>query len=134
MIGLLLMAIHQKKKKSQRKKLNNKLDKLFSIIIRSKGKCERCGTTKNLNIAHIFSRRNLIVRWDKDNVFCLCVTCHFWVHQNPILFAEFVREKLGVEKYEELKTKSVQIRKWTIPELEELLECFEEEAKECQKI
>lgn len=137
MLGLLMMVTHQKKKKSwkkvckkakiSRKTLRKNLDKLFSIIIRSRGKCERCGKTKSLNTAHIFSRINLAMRWDKDNAFCFCVGCHFWGHQNPILFTEFVREKLGDEKYKELKKKSLRIKKWTIPELEELLEKFKKE-------
>jgi len=116
-----------KKAKTTRKKLRDQLDKLFSKIIRSKGKCERCGKTSPLNTAHIFSRRNLAIRWDKDNVFCLCVACHFWGHQNPILFAEFVKEKLGIRKYEELKKKSQTIKKWTIPELEMLVKTFKKE-------
>jgi len=117
----------KKGKKTTRKKLKEELDKLFSIIIRSKGKCERCGKASPLNTAHIFSRRNLATRWDKDNVFCFCVGCHFWAHQNPILFAEFAKKKLGVKKYEELKEKSIKIKKWTIPELEELVEKFKKE-------
>ncbi len=122
-----------KKAKTIRRKLRDQLDKLFSIIIRSRGKCERCGKTNPLNTAHIFSRRNLATRWDKNNTLCLCVGCHFWGHQNPILFAEFVKEKLGNEEYEKLKRKSIEIRKWTIGELEELLEKFKKEVEECQK-
>ena len=117
----------KRKKKSSRKKTKKQLDKLFSIIIRSEGKCERCGKASPLNTAHIFSRRNLAIRWDKDNVFCFCVGCHFWAHQNPVLFTEFVKKKFGIKKYEGLKRKSEQIKKWTIPELEELVEEFKKE-------
>jgi len=116
-----------KKAKTKRRKLRDQLDKLFSKIIRSKGKCERCGKTSPLNTAHIFSRRNLATRWDKDNVLCFCVGCHFWGHQNPILFTEFVKEKLGSERYEDLKVKANSTKKWTIPELETLVETFKEE-------
>ena len=117
-----------KKAKTTRKKLRDQLDKLVSKLVRIRAgyKCERCGKTSPLNTAHIFSRRNLSVRWDMENVLCWCVGCHFWGHQNPILFAEYVKEKLGNEKYEELKRKSVEIKKWTIPELEELLKEFKE--------
>lgn len=125
--------IPKKKKKSDRERLKKQLDDLLSIIIRSKGKCERCGKTSPLNTAHIFSRRNLATRWDKDNVLCLCVGCHFWGHQNPILFTEFVMGKIGKEKYEELKKKSIKIKKWTIGELDKLLEQFRGEVKKCQK-
>jgi len=123
----------KKKRKNKRRKIKDELDKLFSIIIRNKGKCERCGEISPLNTAHIFSRRNLATRWDKNNALCLCVGCHFWAHQNPILFTEFIKEKIGDKKYEELKEKSIKIKKWTIGELCELLEEFKEEIENCQK-
>ena len=113
----------------KRKSIRKELDKIFSILTRSKGKCERCGKTTTLQTVHIFSRKNLATRWDKDNVLCGCAGCHFWAHQNPILFTEFVKSKKGVEKYEEIKKKSITIKKWAILELEELLEEFTMEVK-----
>ncbi len=112
--------------KGKRKTLQDALDKLFSVIIRGKGKCEKCGRTNSLVPAHIFSRKNLSVRWDKDNVFCFCIDCHSWAHRNPNLFTEFAKGKLGNEKYEELKRKSVEIKKWSIIELKNLYKEFKE--------
>ena len=121
-----------KKAKTTRRKLRDKLDKLLGIIVRQRAgyKCERCGKHTPLNTAHIFSRRNLSTRWDKDNILCLDVGCHFWGHQNPILFVEFVKEKLGDEKYEALKVKANEVKKWTIEELEILVEEFKREINE----
>jgi len=118
-----------KKAKTTRKKLRDQLDKLLGIIVRQRAgyKCEQCGKHAPLNTAHIISRINLATRWDRDNVFCFCVGCHFWGHQNPILFTEFVKEKLGDEKYEGLKKKSIEVKKWTIVELEALVEEFKKE-------
>jgi 5-methylcytosine-specific restriction endonuclease McrA len=111
-------------KKSMRRQIEDDLDDLFSIIIRSKGRCEKCGKVVNLVTAHIFSRRNLATRWDKNNAFCLCIECHSWGHQNLLLFIEFAKEKLGNERYEELEKKSIGIKKWSIIELENLYEEF----------
>lgn len=105
----------------KKKTLKNKLDKVFSEIIRERGRCERCGKTEKLQCSHIYSRSLLSVRWDIDNAFCLCAGCHlYWWHKNPIEAAEFTKEKLGVEKYNLLRKKSVTIKKWTDVELNQL--------------
>lgn len=67
-----------------------KADKLFSQIIRSQGRCECCGSTQNLQTAHIISRRFSKVRCDLRNAFCLCAKCHMRFTANPIEFAEYV--------------------------------------------
>jgi len=114
--------------KVSKKSLKNKLDKVCSLIIRSRGVCAKCKTENpdKLQTAHIFSRSNLSVRWDWDNLLCLCGGCHlFWAHKNPVEFTEFVKSYLGEEKYQNLREKAVIIKKWTIPELQELLETYQ---------
>ena len=75
-------------KKKSRTQLKKQADKLFSLIVRSRGSCERCATTRNLQCAHIQSRTNLHLRWDEKNALCLCVRCHlYWAHKNPLEFA-----------------------------------------------
>jgi len=111
-----------KKKPSKRKKLIRENDKLFGQIIRSVGKCERCGKREGLQTAHVFSRNNKSVRWDVGNAFCLCNGCHiFWAHQQPIEFAEFTKAKIGEKEYQELRKRASQTKQWTIQELEKLL-------------
>lgn len=129
LIGANLKDWKKKKKKGNRKKLKADLDKQFSLIIRSRGKCERCEKKSPLNTAHIFSRNNLATRWDKDNVLCLCVGCHFWSHQNPIEFVEWLSKLRGVKWYNDLREKANKVKKWEIIELEKLLEEFKEEVK-----
>jgi 5-methylcytosine-specific restriction endonuclease McrA len=98
--------------------IRNKLDKIVSEIVRSRGKCQRCGTKENLQTAHIFGRTYLNTRWSLDNLLCLCPDCHInFAHKQPILFAEFVRKFLGEEKYELLKEAHYQIYKPTIDDL-----------------
>lgn len=109
--------------KPTKKSLTNKLDRECSRIIRSQGSCLRCGNTTYslLQCCHIFSRKNRAVRFDFKNLLCLCAGCHFWVHQNPTLFGEFVKEWLGAE-YNLLKHRATSIKKWTLEEMQELLE------------
>ena len=67
-----------------------KADRLFSLIIRARGHCESCGSTSNLQCAHIVSRRYSHTRCDQRNAFCLCAKCHMHFTDHPVEFAEFV--------------------------------------------
>ena len=104
-----------------KRSLTRKLDKLCSDIIRGQGYCAWCKKTEGLECCHIFSRRYRSVRWDLDNLICLCHAHHFYAHSNPVLFAEFVKEYLGRYRYNQLKLKRWMVKKWSISELEELL-------------
>ena len=110
--------------------LKKKLDKICSKIVRARGKCEHCGSRKNLQTAHIFSRSHLNTRWDLDNLLCLCLKCHlYWAHKNPIEFAEWVKEYLGEEKYEVLLEAHNQTYKPTIEDLQAKLQVLEKIAR-----
>jgi hypothetical protein len=74
----------QKSRKISRKSIIAKLDKLTSEQVRAKGACERCGKTTTLQAAHIYSRNYKHLRWDMENLICLCSGCHFWWHLNPV--------------------------------------------------
>ena len=105
----------------KRKTIRNKLDKVFSLIIREYGSCEKCGKRDGLQCAHIFSRSNLAVRWDTDNAWCLCAGCHlYWAHKNPVEFTEWTKNRMGEEKYQALRVKANTIKKWTDIELSQL--------------
>lgn len=104
-----------------KRKLIKKLDKLFSEIVRADGHCARCGKTKNLQCAHIISRRVMRLRWYLDNALCLDYACHiFWCHRNPIEFYRFVEKKIGKEKLEKLEKLSVEIVQYTYEDLEKI--------------
>jgi len=109
--------------------LRNKLDKICSKIVRARGRCEFCLETDNLQCCHIFSRTYNNTRWDLDNLLCLCASCHFWSHKNPLLFAEGVMKNIGEEKYELLKEKHNQITKYTIDDLQTKLDVLKDLAK-----
>jgi len=81
------------KRKPSRKTLKNKCDKLWSKIIRSKGKCEVCGTFKANHPHHVIGRRNFELRWDIRNGCLLCANHHtagkFSAHNDSIWFMDW---------------------------------------------
>jgi hypothetical protein len=88
-----------------KKTIRNKMDKELGESVRGRGACQRCNKTADevqLQCAHIFSRRYSKLRHDENNCLCLCAGCHFWAHQNPILFGLFVHKTLGSEKFQRL--------------------------------
>lgn len=82
-------------------------DRLFSLIIRSRGHCARCRTTTNLQCAHIVSRRYLSVRWKTVNAFCLCAKDHTWFTHNPLEWELWVYEQIGCS-YDLLKKRALE--------------------------
>lgn len=85
------------KKKPNYKK---KADTLWSQVVRQRGICERCGKKGVLNAHHITSRANHSLRYDLKNGLALCVGCHFWIHQNLVLGAEWLKhDRPEIYKY-----------------------------------
>ena len=84
-------------KKTSRKTLKRKADKLFSELILLKGKCERCGIRRTLQVHHIIGRRNLNLRFDPKNAVCICSGCHTLrrdsAHQDPLGFQAWLIKK-----------------------------------------
>lgn len=79
-------------------------------------RCAYCGKTTNLNSHHIFSRSNKSTRYDLHNGITLCVGCHtfsskFSAHKTPVEFVEWIKEKRGIEWYENLRTRARQVTK-----------------------
>ena len=122
-----------KKAKTTRKKLRDQLDHYWAVIIKQRASkvCEypECNRITYLNSHHIFGKANMATRWDLENGLCLCCGHHtmnnFSAHHSPA-FEDWIKEHIGKERYDRIKAKSFTIRKWTIPELEELLKEFKE--------
>ena len=91
----------------------DKRDAAFSDFIRARAGhgCERGHKYygpkhAGLHCAHVFSRRNKSVRWDEDNAYALCFSCHLWAHGNPTLFYEWVIERMGQDGYDALRRRA----------------------------
>ena len=128
-----------KKAKTERKKLRDQLDKLWAIIVKQRANnvCEypECNKITYLNSHHIFGKSNMATRWDLENGLCLCCGHHtlntFSAHQSPA-FIDWIKEHIGIERYRRIEARSYTIKKWTIPELEELVEEVKKEINKCQ--
>lgn len=121
------------KKRNPRKTLENKLDKLVRevVIRRANYKCEKCGRKmdKGLNVHHVFTRYNRSVRWLPENLVALCPNHHTMgkdsAHQRPAEFIEWFKQRFGEERYDFIRKKSSEVKKWTIQELRELVKELE---------
>ena len=70
-----------RKKKTSRQKMYERLDKLASEIVRSKGRCILCGKPlppEKLNAHHwiVTKGHSTKYRWDLRNLVPLCYACH----------------------------------------------------------
>lgn len=88
-----------------------KCDALFSKIVRSRGYCQRCGSTEWLQTAHIISRRYAATRCDLRNAWCLCARCHRRLTDWPREHSHYITETIGTELYEELRQKAETVSK-----------------------
>ncbi len=87
-----------------------KADRLFSRLIRSRGRCERCNESPGpYDTAHIIGRRFSWTRTDERNAWCLCKKCHWTVDNYSVEHVDLVRRTLGLEVYAELRAKSEQV-------------------------
>ena len=83
------------KKKRGKSSVEKRLDDVCSRIVRSIGKCERCGSkNKQLHSHHIVGRVNRVTRWDLRNLICLCAGCHTFntdsAHTDAESFKDFL--------------------------------------------
>lgn len=81
-----------------------KCDRLFSLIVRAEGKCQRCGipcscpefprshtTGCRLTCSHdVVGRRYSWARTCEDNCSCLCYSCHYHLENHPVEHAEWI--------------------------------------------
>ena len=111
------------KRKTDRKALENKLDTLWAKAVKEKfnNRCAICGTDKNLQAAHLWSRRNKSVRWDINNGIALCTRHHlFWAHREPMEFANFAKTILDEKIIDELELKAHQTVHYSTDDLLEI--------------
>lgn len=110
---------------AKRNKLIKKLDKAFSKFVRERDKrCLYCGTTKNLQCAHIVPKTCLNLKWDERNCISLCYRHHiFWAHKDPLEFVAWIKDKFpDLEEY--LNKKKSEYVKYDLSKVEELLKVY----------
>jgi 5-methylcytosine-specific restriction endonuclease McrA len=80
---------------------------LHSRIIRSIGACEACGSTWNLECAHVVTRARAATAVDLANAFCLCHVCHSRFTDHPHDWTDWVIRKIGRKAYDDLHHRSL---------------------------
>lgn len=82
---------------------------LHSQIVRSRGRCERCGVSNGtLQCAHIVGRSWSWTRTDEHNAWCLCAKCHFFLTGNPFDHVQFAIQTRGEDGYAALRRKALE--------------------------
>lgn len=89
-------------KKRSTKSAKRESDRIFSLIVRSVGYCENCGSTETLQCAHWISRRYAHTRTDFDNAFSLCARCHRWFTDHPTEWGRWTVEQRGEATYQRI--------------------------------
>lgn len=84
-------------------------DKFISDMtrMRSNYHCETCGKDyrqkpQGLHCSHFFGRANLSTRYHSENVLAQCYGCHAKFEGDPHAFVEYMRRRLGNDRYEAL--------------------------------
>lgn len=88
------------------KGIKAKATRLHAEYVRSRGACERCGSVRSLQCAHIVSRRYSATRTDELNAWCLCAGCHMRLTQHPDEHVAFAWKTRGEDGYRALLDKA----------------------------
>lgn len=99
--------VTERQKSIDRRRAQAKADKracerLAGELCRSRGACERCGSTKPMQWAHIHPRMYWKIRHDLRNCWALCAGCHMHIDNVALVAYEFACATIGKELYYEL--------------------------------
>lgn len=132
-------------KKSNLSSLVKKLDKEFSLYIRLRDskafgfkafKCISCGKIKPFEQAdcgHYFSRVKMSTRFDEDNCHCECRRCNRFSADHLEGYRENLIKKIGQPRFDVLRYRSNQTKKWSAFELESLIKYYKEQNKKLKE-
>lgn len=135
------MPYYIKKKPSATKKSGlrlavQRLDKIFSLYIRLRDsrpfayrqfRCISCGQIKPFDKAdcgHFFSRTHMNTRFDEDNAHAECSYCNRFSADHLVSYEENLIRKIGRQRFDLLRLRAHQTRKWSAFELQELEKFF----------
>ena len=112
-----------------------KADALMSKIVRARGKCEvgkysdkPCSS--QLQNHHYIGRKNMTLRFDPKNCFCICASHHTWyttqsAEGDPQWFSKVV-EKHFPKRYKYIQENKNKLTKRTALDYKELVEQLQE--------
>lgn len=129
-----------RKKKTERQKAINELDKWFSLFIRARDGyiCFTCGASRVIMEAHrcvpqaghLFSRSNYATRWDELNTHCQCSGCNMLHEMKPEKYTMCFLRKYGESAYEKLYIKHNTVFKISTQEINILADYYKHKYEE----
>ena len=126
-IGMPKRAKKAKKPKSSRKRLVAKLDALFSMFVRLRGKkqtgglCELCAKRPIEVCFHWVSRGDYATRWDPNNAVASCRGCNFEETFRKRKYRDMHIMLIGEAAREALEEKARSLTHFTDADLEAIL-------------
>ena len=120
------------KKQKTLGKLKQAAQKIFNAFIRQRDEaypCISCGEYKPLQSGHYFPcSTHDGVRFDEDNVHGECAYCNCFNEGHLIGYGENLPGRIGVERFEALKQRAADYKKfghkWSRSELEEIIQTY----------
>jgi hypothetical protein len=108
------------------------------IVLRDKNDpCISCRTTKNVQYcaSHYFNTKTFgNLRFDEENVHKACNQyCNGQLSGNLIPYRKYLIEKIGIDRFTALESRQNEVRKYTIPEIKELISHYRKKIKELTK-
>jgi hypothetical protein len=98
------------------------LDRLTSMIVRRRDRrCVTCGSGRNLQCSHFYSRRYFGIRFDLRNCHAMCAACNRRHNCDPAPYLAFMLESSGAEVVAVLDKLRGSLRKVPDEELRRLL-------------
>lgn len=85
-----------------------KATRLHSVVVRARvGRCQYCASERDLQCAHIVTRRRNATRCDENAALCLCKGCHLRFGLDPYAWVQFVSGLIGADAYDEIQRRSL---------------------------
>lgn len=104
------------------------------INLRDKGfVCISCAKpiTGRVNASHYYNANNhWNVRFNEDNVHSSCINCNQFLHGNLIPYREYLIQKIGLERFENLESISKANSNYSIESVKEINELYKQKIKE----
>lgn len=128
--------------KSKRRRLEDKLDKVFSIYIRLRdrisedhAKCITCGSiqlfygAKKIDCGHFMVRQHRATRWNEKNCSAQCISCNKYHGGRQYEFSMAIDKKYGKGFSDKLLIESKRVVKWSEWELQALVSDYQQRIK-----
>ena len=140
----------EKEKQWQKKKsiLKNELktlsdymklaQQIFNKWIRMRDSGKSCASCDKILVGkfdagHYYSTRHKAVTYNEDNVHGQCVNCNQHLHGNLINYQLGIEKRIGVDRLFILHTLAHSEKKYTIPELKEIIDKYKNKIKLYEK-